>query len=77
MTRGDDQASLERRKEIVNRFVSMRKERGLTQAQVAERMGVVQGSVQSFEAGSDPRISTIMRYARAIGAQVILDVSDA
>jgi len=73
----DDPGAVDRRRELVQRLVSLRKSRGLTQTEVARRMGIVQGSVQSIERGDDPRISTIFRYARALGAQVTFNVTDA
>lgn len=58
---------------LIDTLVKMRRAQGMTQADVAERMGTTQSSVSKFErAGGDPYLSTIQRYARAIGAQVHL-----
>lgn len=41
---------------------------GLSQADVAGRMGTTQSAVSDLErSGADPRVSTLMRYARALG----------
>lgn len=57
----------ERRREIVSRLVDERVERGLTQTEVAARMGTSQSAVARLESGSaDVRISTLERYAAAL-----------
>lgn len=58
------------RVELIECLVSLRKRAGLTQGEVAARMGVRQSTVSGFETeGSDPRLSTIQRYARAVEAE--------
>lgn len=46
--------------------------RNLTQAQVAERLGVHQGQLSNLESGKsgDPTLPTILRLARVLGCQV-------
>lgn len=62
MTKGD--------RRLLDRLVELRRER-FTQAQMAERMGVSQSAVAKFERGPrDPRLSTIRRYAVALGVLV-------
>lgn len=57
----------------VDSLVSHRHACGLSQTQVAHRMGVRQPTISGFETeGSDPRLSTLQRYARAIGARIRL-----
>jgi len=52
-------------------LVRLRRAAGLTQAQVAQIMGVTQQAVQKFERyDSDPKLSTLRRYTNAIGALV-------
>lgn len=75
----DDQHVVETREDVVAlmdlvyRLVELRKEAGLTQAQVAARMGTTQSAVSDFERlGGDPRQSTIQRYARAVDARLEL-----
>jgi transcriptional regulator with XRE-family HTH domain len=52
-------------------LVQQRKAAGLTQEDVALRIGISQPSVAKFERhDSDPKLSTIRRYAHAIGALI-------
>ena len=52
-------------------LVHLRREGGLTQGDVAERMGVSQQAVSKFERyDSDPKLSTVRRYANAVGALI-------
>ncbi len=61
---------------VVEQLVGLRRERGLTQADVAERLGTSQPVIARLEAGGrDPRLSTLERYARVVGAD--LDVRTA
>ncbi len=51
-------------------LIRMRRDRGLTQQDVADKMGVTQATVSAFEKmDADPKLSTIQRYAMAIGAR--------
>ncbi|WP_460403340.1 helix-turn-helix domain-containing protein [Actinophytocola sediminis] len=62
--------------DTVEKLVRARRDRGLTQAAVAEQMETTQSAVSNFERiGGDPKLSTILRYANAIGAQVHIGVS--
>lgn len=52
-------------------LVRIRRESGLSQQQIAERMGVTQQAVHKLERyDADPRQSTLQRYANAVGALV-------
>ncbi|WP_244629298.1 helix-turn-helix domain-containing protein [Clavibacter capsici] len=52
-------------------LVRMRQEAGLTQAMVGELMGTSQQAVNKIERyDSDPKLSTLRRYANAVGALV-------
>ncbi|WP_432457948.1 helix-turn-helix domain-containing protein [Cellulomonas iranensis] len=52
-------------------LVEARRAAGLSQQDVATALGIKQPSVAAFERyDSDPRLSTIRRYAVAVGAQV-------
>jgi DNA-binding XRE family transcriptional regulator len=48
----------------------VRKAAGMTQVQFAEAADITQGEVSRIEAQEDMRISTIRRYAKAVGAEV-------
>lgn len=59
------------RHEIIQALIAERKAQGLSQTQVAERMGVKQPTVSGIETDeSDPRLSTLQRYARALGVDL-------
>jgi len=64
-----------RRIGLIESLVALRKRVGLTQGQLARRMGVSQSTVSGFETeGSDPRLSTVQRYARAVEAECLVVV---
>lgn len=57
--------------DLLQRLVQVRRDQGLTQRDVARRMGRSQPNVSAFERiGGDPHLSTIRRYAAAVGARV-------
>lgn len=61
--------------DLIERLVQVRHDRGLTQREVAARMECSQPNVSAFErVGGDPHLSTLRRYANAIGAHVRWDV---
>jgi len=54
-------------------FRAMRKQRGLTQAELAERTGQAQAYVSAIERGSrDVRASTLSLLAAALGCELML-----
>lgn len=56
---------------LMDTLVGLRTAQHLTQTDVARVMGTTQSSVSDLErAGSDPRFSTLQRYARAVGAKL-------
>jgi len=60
-------------KGLVADLVAMRHAAGLSQQEVAERMGTSQPAVARLEAGLvDARMSTVQRYAAAVAAQLEL-----
>lgn len=57
-----------RRKELAGELVSLRRAAGLSQTEVAARMGTSQSAVARLEAGEgDLRLSSLERYAAALG----------
>lgn len=49
-------------------LVRLRRDLGLTQQDVAERLGIRQATVAAFERyDNDPKLSTIRRYAQVVG----------
>ncbi|GIJ67266.1 helix-turn-helix domain-containing protein [Virgisporangium ochraceum] len=64
--------------DLVEELVARRRAAGLSQGEVAERMGTSQPAVARLEAGQvDARMSTLRRYAAAVGAELKLEVPDA
>ena len=56
---------------LLRRLIQLRSDQGLTQQDVADRMGVTQPTVAKFEAyDSNPTLASIRRYAHAIGALI-------
>lgn len=56
---------------VVDSLIAVRRERGMTQANVAAGMGVRQPTIAQFETEtSDPKVTTVQRYARAVGVRV-------
>lgn len=83
---GIDQNSAEQRRadalvandvELLRALRDLRRRKGLTRPEVGERMGVSHAAVAEFEAdGANPDLSTIRRYAHAIGARLTASVTD-
>jgi DNA-binding XRE family transcriptional regulator len=59
-------------------LTEMRKKAGMTQAEVAEAMGVSQQRVSAIESGSIAELATLADYIRALGGElkVIADFGD-
>ena len=52
-------------------LLQARRDQGMSQQQVADRLGVTQPTVAAFERyDNDPRLSTVRRYAHAVGVVV-------
>ena len=64
------EAAYERRR-LLRALAAKREELGLSQTQVAARMGTSQSSVARLEAGeADARLSTLERFAAALGVRL-------
>ncbi|SHJ47489.1 Helix-turn-helix domain-containing protein [Tessaracoccus bendigoensis DSM 12906] len=62
---------IENDQDLLDSLVRIRKERGLSQGDVAKILGVKQPSVADFEAhDSNPTMARIRRYADAVGALI-------
>ena len=56
---------------LVRELVAQRQMAGLSQTQVAARMGTSQSAVARLESGAvDVRASTLERYAAAVGGEI-------
>jgi DNA-binding Xre family transcriptional regulator len=61
---------------IEQKLAALRARRGMTQAQLAERLGVSQPHIAKLEAGRAKNIElhTLCRWATALGAKLTIDV---
>jgi len=60
-----------RRRELMDELAEVRRESGLSQTEIAARMGTSQSAVARLERGElDARLSTVERYAAAVGRSV-------
>lgn len=58
---------------IIHELIAARMRAGLTQSQIAERMGTTQSVIARLEGGKrTPSISTVQRYADAAGCKAVL-----
>jgi len=58
---------------LAHELISARTEAGLTQADVAERMGTTQSTVARLEAGKAvPSLRSLQRYAQAVGCRAVV-----
>lgn len=76
--RADEQAArmAEDRSRLVRALAEQRQAAGLSQTEVAARMGTSQSAVARLEAGpADVRASTLERYAAAVGSQITWKLS--
>lgn len=65
------------RSSLLRQFFMRRKVRKISQLTVARRMGTTQSAVSELEnGGGDPRLSTLQRYARAIGCRLAVELKD-
>ena len=61
----------EQRADLVRELVEQRLATGLSQTEVAARMGTSQSAVARLESGAtDARASTLERYAAAVGGEI-------
>jgi transcriptional regulator with XRE-family HTH domain len=64
------------RSRLLISLVHCRSEKGLAQRTVARFMGTTQSAISQLESGeTDPRLSTLQRYARAVGARVFIHLN--
>jgi transcriptional regulator with XRE-family HTH domain len=60
---------------VVSQLAALRKERGLTQAQLAERLGRPQSLISAIESGrQSPHVETIVAIARELGHRVRIEL---
>ena len=67
----------DQRADLVRELVAQRLTAGLSQTEVAARMGTSQSAVARLESGAtDIRASTLERYAAAIGGEINWSLND-
>jgi predicted transcriptional regulator len=65
----------QRRRRVIGELAGARRAAGLSQTEVAARMGTSQSVVARLETGEiDARLSTLQRYAAAVGRELELGV---
>jgi transcriptional regulator with XRE-family HTH domain len=65
----------EARTRLLRDLLEVRHVCGKSQKSIAEAMGTVQSAVSDLEGGgTDPRLSTLQRYARAVGTKINVEV---
>ena len=58
---------------MARELIAARARAGMTQAEVAERMGTTQSVVARLEGGKrQPSLRTVQRYAKAIGCRAVV-----
>jgi predicted transcriptional regulator len=56
--------------ELRERLHEARQHAGLSQTDLAERIGMTQAGVSRIERGADPKLSTLEHYVAALGARL-------
>lgn len=57
--------------QLIRTLIELRKHRELSQKDIADALGLTQPTIAAFERyDNDPRLSTVRRYAHAVGAYV-------
>ena len=63
---------------VARELIAARTQAGLTQADVAERMGTTQSTVARLEGGKrPPSLRTVQRYAQAVGCRAVVRIERA
>ena len=68
----EDVAVIKQAMEDVLELEEIRKRRGLTQVQVADRLGITQGNVSQLEHRTELYLSTLREYVEALGGRLEL-----
>lgn len=63
------EAALKRR-QLLRRLVEVREKEGLSQADLAKRLDISQPSIWQLENQGDAKLSTLQRYAEALGQDI-------
>lgn len=64
--------------ETARELIAARSRAGITQLELAQRMGTTQSAIARLESGKRiPSIKTVQRYARAIGCRAVVRLEPA
>jgi DNA-binding XRE family transcriptional regulator len=66
--------ALEQEFSVARALIRARLEAGMTQAQVAARLGITQPAVARMESGRNISLKAVSRYAGAVGRPITLEV---
>jgi DNA-binding XRE family transcriptional regulator len=67
--------ALEEEFAIANELTGARAKAKLSQAQVAKRVGTSQSAVARIESGRSPSLTSLRRYAKAVGSKLEIKLS--
>lgn len=60
---------------LAHELIAARARAGLSQAEVAQRMGTTQSVIARLESGKrPPSLRTVQRYAQAVGARAVIHI---
>jgi transcriptional regulator with XRE-family HTH domain len=63
--------------QVIRQLSALRRKAGLTQAELAERVGTVQSAISEMEAGLvSPNLATLTKCAEVFGMEIVLTVSE-
>lgn len=65
--------ALEEEFAFIEKMIQARKRAGMSQADVARRMGISQPRVARIESGSNISMDILRRYAKATGSALVID----
>ncbi len=57
-------------------IADLREETGMTQQEIADKLGITQPSVSKMEAGEEMQLSTLRKLVGAMGGEVVLHMPD-
>lgn len=63
-----------RSKMHANRLAEFREAQGVGQQQLAERLSISQAAISKLENSADPKLSTLIRYAEGLGANLSVEI---
>lgn len=65
------------RRDVIRQYIQNRKDKGITQAELARRAGVPRTNITRFESGSyNPSLEMMVRVAAALGMQLQIELTE-